>query len=197
MTSQTQTTTAPPASPDWLKAYYFTRAAVSVIWVAAAFTVGRASPAASDVLFVLYPAWDAAANLADAQRNGGLRRSPTQTLNAGVSLVTAVAVAIAATHGANAVLAVIGVWAALAGLLQLATAVRRWKTYGAQWAMALSGAQSALAGAIFLRRATAAVTPDAASIAPYALFGAFYFLVSAIWLTVTQRRRRGAGAAAA
>jgi hypothetical protein len=75
--------------------------------------------------------------------------------------------------------------------------VRRWKAYGAQWAMALSGLQSAIAGAVFLKRAAAAAAPNATSIAPYVLFGAFYFLVSAIWLTVTQARRRRAGAAAA
>jgi uncharacterized membrane protein HdeD (DUF308 family) len=88
----------------------------------------------------------------------------------------------------HAVLAVFGVWAVLAGLLQLATGVRRWRLYGAQWAMVLSGAQSALAGVFFLKQAAGSATPSIVTIAPYAAFGAFYFLVSAIWLAVRTRR---------
>jgi hypothetical protein len=56
--------------------------------------------------------------------------------------------------------------------------------------MILSGAQSAAAGAMFLREAGAPDTRSVADIAPYAAFGAFYFLVSAIWLTVSAARRR-------
>ncbi|PXW51429.1 short repeat uncharacterized protein DUF308 [Methylobacterium sp. B4] len=85
-------------------------------------------------------------------------------------------------------LAVFGVWAILSGLLQLATGVRRWNA-GAQWAMALSGAQSALAGTYFIFKANGASTPGITDIAPYAAFGAFYFLVSAVWLTVAQARK--------
>lgn len=171
-----------------LKQYYFSRAAFSVLWVLAAFTIGKASAAAVAVLLLIYPAWDAAANLFDAARNGGLKKNPTQSLNALVSSVTTVAVAVALTRGMPAVLVVFGVWAALSGLLQLATGVRRWSR-GAQWAMILSGAQSALAGVFFIQRANGPVLPGIADIAPYAAFGAFYFLVSAIWLTVAARRR--------
>lgn len=173
----------------WLKPYYFSRAAFSIVWVAAAFTVGQSMPGVAALLLVVYPAWDAVANLVDAQRNGGLKSNPTQMLNALVSGVTAVAVAIALGMSMNAVLGVFGVWAILAGLFQLATGVRRWKSHGAQWAMILSGAQSALAGAFFLSRAHSPEVPGITDIAPYAGFGAFYFLVSALWLTVSDARR--------
>jgi len=66
------------------------------------------------------------------------------------------------------VLGVFGVWAALAGLFQLATGVRRWKSYGAQWPMILSGAQSAFVGVMFLKQANAPEVPSIAAIAPYA-----------------------------
>ena len=59
-----------PAS-DWLKSYYFVRAGVATAWVASAFTVGKALPPIATALLVAYPLWDAAANFADAQRNGG------------------------------------------------------------------------------------------------------------------------------
>jgi uncharacterized membrane protein HdeD (DUF308 family) len=174
----------------WLKRYYFTRATFSLVWVAAA--VGSANGMAAIVaaLLLIYPAWDAVANLVDAQRNGGVRRNPTQGLNAAVSVVTTCAVAVALAASMNAVLGVFGAWAALTGLLQLATAVRRWKSYGAQWPMILSGVQSALAGIMFLVHANAPEVPHITAIAPYAAFGAFYFLVSAVWLTVSDARRR-------
>ncbi len=173
---------------QWLRSYYFIRAGVSLAWVAAAFTVGRSLPPVAAVLLVAYPAWDAIANLVDARQSGGLKANPSQALNVLVSALTTLAVAIALGQSLNAVLGVFGAWAILAGLFQLVTGVRRWKT-GAQWAMILSGAQSALAGTIFIVRATGAGTPGITDIAPYAAFGAFYFLVSAVWLTVALARR--------
>jgi uncharacterized membrane protein HdeD (DUF308 family) len=90
----------------------------------------------------------------------------------------------------NAVLGVFGAWAVVSGLLQLVTGMRRWKIYGAQWIMMLSGVQSALAGAFFIKQANAAGMHGIAEIAPYVAFGAFYFLVSALWLVVLEARRR-------
>ena len=178
----------PNAASRWLRSYYFTRAGVSIAWVAAAFTLGRGLPPIAAALLIAYPAWDAIANLVDAQRSGGLRANPSQALNAAVSTVTALAVAIALGQSPHAVLAVFGAWAILSGLFQLVTGVRRWRT-GAQWAMVLSGAQSALAGGFFIKQATGAAVPGIADIAPYAAFGALYFLISAIWLTVRLSRK--------
>lgn len=195
---QTTTNLPTPAQANhWLKSYYFWRAAFSVAWVAAAFTVGKSTPAIAALLLLVYPAWDAAANFVDAQRNGGLKRNRPQALNMVVSGVTTAAVAIALGMNMNAVLGVFGVWAMLAGAFQLATGMRRWKSYGAQWAMILSGAQSVLAGFFFVKRANGANVPSVFDIAPYAAFGAFYFLVSALWLTVSELRRRRAASSKA
>lgn len=166
-----------------LRNYYLVRALVAAGWVAAAFSIGKTVPLAAAVLLVAYPAWDALANLIDAAKNGGIGRNPTQALNVAVSSATAVAVAVLLGN-MNAVLGVFGGWAIFAGLLQLATGVRRWKAYGAQWAMILSGAQSALAGGFFISRSLGSAVPGIADVAPYAAFGAFYFFVSALWLTV-------------
>lgn len=174
----------------WLKIYYFTRGAVSIGWIALALTVASHAPLLAGALLVAYPAWDALANYIDAEKSGGLRSNLSQTLNLVVSALTTASVAIALGISMNAVLAVFGVWAILSGLFQLVTAVRRWKSYGAQWAMILSGAQSALAGAFFLKQAAGSTIPDITTITPYAAFGAFYFLVSAIWLTVKDARFR-------
>jgi hypothetical protein len=172
-----------------LARYYLIRAVVAAAWVAAAAAVGRSSATAAAVLLVSYPAWDALANWFDAQGSGGLRANPTQALNVAVSLAAAVAVAGALQSGMNAVLAVFGIWAAAAGLAQLVTGVRRWRAFGAQWAMILSGAQSMLAGAFFVVQAGHAKIPTIMDVAPYAAFGAFYFLVSAVVLLVSNRRQ--------
>ncbi len=183
------------ATSRWLKSYYFARAAVAIVWFAAAFTVGKTSPSIAAVLLVAYPAWDALGNFIDAQRSGGLTLNRSQAINVAISTLAAIAVAAALTQGLHAVMAVFGAWAIIAGLLQLATGVRRWKI-GAQWAMILAGAQSALVGAFFIKQATAATTIAISDIAPYAAFGALYFFVSAVWLTVAQTHRRAAARAA-
>jgi uncharacterized membrane protein HdeD (DUF308 family) len=181
---------------DWLKTYYYLRFAVSALWVALAFTVAKAVSPLAAVMLVAYPAWDALANYLDASRSGGLARNKTQMLNFVVSVVTAIAVAATLPYGMHAVLKIFGVWAVLSGLLQLLTGVRRWKSYGAQWAMILSGAQSGLAGAYMLSKAVSMAPVSIADIAPYAAFGAFYFLISAVSLTISGARRRAKSIAA-
>jgi hypothetical protein len=190
MTETTHQTQRASAGSAWLTRYYFTRAVFSVVWVGAAFALAGGATASVAALLIIYPAWDAAANFVDAQRNGGLASNPTQAFNSVVSVATTVAVAVALAVSMNAVLGVFGVWAALSGLLQLATAVRRWKGYGAQWPMILSGVQSTGAGIMMLLQSNGPETPDITAIAPYAAFGAFYFLDSAIWLTVSEALQR-------
>lgn len=177
-----------PSAASWLKRYYFLRAAVSFAWVALAFTTGLRNPVAGAVLLITYPAWDALANYLDARKSGGLASNKPQTVNMVVSLVTTVGVVLALPRGAGAVILVFGVWAVLSGLLQLMTGFARWKMSGAQWAIVLSGAQSILAGGFFVLMGTGpAARAAVAVVAPYAAFGAFYFLVSAIWLTIGIR----------
>lgn len=179
--------TAHAANEGWLKRYYFARAVFSICWVAAVLTVAQGSAVASAVLLVAYPAWDALANVVDGRRSGGLAANRTQLLNVVVSLAVALGLAVSLPD-MHRVLAVFGAWAILSGLLQLGTAVRRWKSYGAQWAMILSGAQSALAGAVFIGQARMPAEPTIATVAGYAGFGAVYFLVSALLLQFRPRR---------
>ncbi|MBJ7403060.1 MAG: DUF308 domain-containing protein [Bradyrhizobium sp.] len=177
---------------QWLRHYYFLRAAFSVGWVIAAFAIAPSSAVIAAALLIVYPAWDAAANYLDALRSGGLNQNRTQGLNVLVSLATTIAVILALQVSMNWVLGIFGAWAILSGLLQLGTAVRRWKRFGAQWAMVLSGGQSALAGGFFIFQATMPAVPSIANVAGYAAVGALYFLVSAVWLTVSTWRRSAA-----
>jgi uncharacterized membrane protein HdeD (DUF308 family) len=171
----------PTTSPSgWLKRYYTARTLFSVLWVALAFTVGKAQPPVGIALLVAYPLWDSLANYVDAVRNGGLGANPSQLLNTLVSAVVAVAVIATVSHDLHVSIGVIGVWAGLSGIFQLATGVRRWRTASAQWPQILSGAQSCLAATHFV---TKAINPSSvlsvADVAPYAAFGALYFAISA------------------
>jgi uncharacterized membrane protein HdeD (DUF308 family) len=172
-----------------LATYYLVRAVVAAAWVVAAVAIGRSNAIAAALLLVSYPAWDAFANWFDARSSGGLRSDPKQAFNTAVSLVAAVAVAVALQLSMNVAIAVFGIWAIAAGLAQLITGVRRWRTFGAQWAMILSGAQSMLAGLFFVTQAGLAEIPTILDVAPYAAFGAFYFLVSATLLMFANRRQ--------
>lgn len=177
---------------QWLKRYYFARSAFSIIWVAVALTAGRQSFSVAAVLLTVYPAWDAIANYVDAARNGGLANNRSQAINVVVSWLMTIAVIVALTMSMNWVLGAFGLWAIFSGILQLAAAIRRWKTNGGQWAMILSGGQSAVAGAFFIAQAQMPEASSIANIAGYAGLGAFYFLVSAVWLTVGEMRLKRA-----
>jgi uncharacterized membrane protein HdeD (DUF308 family) len=178
--------------PNWLKHYYFTRFAFSAVWVVLAFSIAKNVPSLAAVMLVGYPLWDAVANFVDAQQSGGLIRNKAQLLNFVVSIVTAIAVAVALAKSNDDVLIVFGIWAGFSGVLQLAAAVGRWKTAGAQWAMILSGVQSALASAFMIKMAYGPELVGIANIAPYAAFGAFYFLVSSVSLMVSDALKKRA-----
>jgi len=76
----------------WLKHYYFTRAAFSVVWVALAFAIGQHATAIGATLLIVYPVWDALANYVDMSRSGGMRQNLTQAFNVFASAVIAIAV---------------------------------------------------------------------------------------------------------
>lgn len=169
-----------PTPRVWLTRYYGARALFSTAWVVLAFTVGRTQPLASTSLLVAYPLWDCFANILDATRSGGFRANPTQALNAVVSAAVTLAVAITVGRDVHNAIGVIGLWAALSGILQLSTGLRRWRSAAAQWPQILSGAQSCLGGTHFVLQALHPVTMvGAADVAPYAAFGALYFGISA------------------
>lgn len=180
----------PPLQPAaWLRKLYFTRAAFSFVWVALAFSVARQSPVLTAILLVVYPAWDALANLVDARMTGGPRANPSQMLNTWISALVTVAVAASLVLGLQIGLAIFGVWAIVSGLLQLATAVRRRKSHRGQWVMMLSGAQSALAGGLFVAR-QGTDAPVLQTLAGYATVGAVYFLISGLVILLRKPQER-------
>jgi uncharacterized membrane protein HdeD (DUF308 family) len=179
-----------PERAAWLRKLYFIRAAFSFVWVALVFTVAKQSPAVATVLLIVYPAWDALANLLDARMTGGTKANPTQTLNAWISTMVAVAVTVSLVLEFQVSLLIFGAWAIVSGLLQLATAIRRRKSDRGQWVMMLSGAQSALAGGFFIAQQGGSA-PVLQTIVGYAAVGAVYFLISGL-VILFRKPRAGA-----
>jgi hypothetical protein len=180
----------------WLRKLYFIRAAFSFIWVGLAFSVARNSPSFATLLLIVYPAWDAAANLLDVRMAGGASANRSQVLNIWISAGVAAAVAIVSVLQLPAVLLILGLWAVLSGLMQLATAIRRRKSDRGQWIMMLSGAQSALAGAFFVSQQGGA-TPVIEIFRGYATLGAVYFLISALVVLLRKDKADGTASGAA
>jgi len=189
---QTKTLKLTQDQNKWLQSYYSIRAAVSIIWIALAVLIGKDNSAIGAVLLVLYPAWDALANYLDARKSGGLAVNPPQKFNFIVSLIVAAAIIWTLSININTTIKVFGLWAIFSGVLQLSASLRRWKQANGQWAMMLSGAQSALAGIFMFKQASSHIALDVTTVAPYAAFGVFYFLISAITLTIKNGRKNRA-----
>ncbi|EDM38649.1 hypothetical protein PBAL39_21290 [Pedobacter sp. BAL39] len=167
-----------------LRNLYFTRAGFSIIWVLLVALFSKNSMGLATALFIVYPAWDVLGTFLDLRANqNGNSRTP-QYVNAAISALTTIAVAAALQKGVPQALIVFGVWAILTGAIQLILGFRRRKLLGGQWPMMISGGQSLLGGTSFIVLAhdpTMGIT----SLAGYAAFGAFYYLLSAFRLSKT------------
>ncbi|MGC5191877.1 hypothetical protein [Streptomyces albidoflavus] len=173
-----------------LRRLYFLRFAFAAVWAALLFTTAGTLTTLTAVLLVAYPLFDVGCAVADLRsaRPGG---RPVRGLyvNAALSTLTAVGLAVAATSGIPAVLRVWGAWAITAGLVQLAVGVAR-RGLGGQWAMVASGGISTLAGASFVAQAGGA-DASLGALAGYAFLGGVFFLVSALRLGRTGGAAKG------
>lgn len=169
-----------------LRKLYFTRVAFSVLWIALVVTLAKTNNTLGTILFIIYPAWDVVATFFDISANPPTANKTPQYVNAGISILTTIAVIIALQSGIPGALLVFGAWATLTGLIQLILGLRRRKHFEGQWPMIISGAQSMLAGGFIIATAH---TPNqgVVSLAGYSAFGAFYFALAAFRLGKTIR----------
>ncbi|MET7737470.1 DUF308 domain-containing protein [Streptomyces sp. NPDC005402] len=197
----TQTTVTSPAStttattPSGLRSLYLIRVVFSLIWVALVLATS-ASLASTDrptviaaLLLIVYPLWDVIATLLERRLAGTGSASRVSAANMALGLATTAGMIIAAFSVVRTALLVFGVWALLAGAVQLVVAIRRRRTVGPQWPMIISGAQSVLAGAT-IAATSASATSSLSTLAGYSAFGAFWFLVSVIALSIRGRREQ-------
>ncbi len=182
----TTTTTLEAGAAPTLRRLYLVRFGFALVWAVLLFLTASSIGPLTAVLLVPYPLFDVAAALVDARSSrvtaAGLY------VNVAISTVAAVGLVVVIALGAGipGVLLVWGVWAVVAGIVQLVVAVRR-RGLGGQWAMIASGSISVLAGVWFFLTAS---NPGAslAAVAGYALLGGIFFLVSALRLARTAGR---------
>lgn len=185
-TNQLNTSTSSKAveTAKSLRSLYFSRTAFSLIWVLFVLAFAKTNPALATVLFIIYPAWDVIATFFDIRSNPPAANKNPQYVNVAIGILTTIAVAVALQEGIPQALLVFGAWAILTGLIQLILGLRRRKELGGQWPMIISGGQSMLAGASFIAMANEP-NQGITTLAGYAAFGAFYFLLSAFRLSKT------------
>jgi len=169
-----------------LRTLYFLRTTFSVLWIILLSVSLKTNPQVASFLFIIYPAWDVFATFLDIRANPRHVTKTPQYVNAVIGILTTIGVALALQKGVPEALIVFGIWAVVAGLIQLILGLRRRRQLGGQWAMILSGGQSMLAGGSFILLAHSP-TMGINSLVGYSAFGAFYFLITAIRLTKTVR----------
>ncbi len=167
-----------------LRRLYFLRAGFSIVWIILVAAFAKTNAAIATALFIIYPAWDALATYFDIRSNPTTISRTPQYVNAAISVFTTAGIILALQKGIPQTLIVFGAWAIVTGLIQLILGLRRRRQLGGQWPMIISGGQSMLAGGAFIAMAHA---PDQGitTLAGYAAFGAFYFLLSAFRLSKT------------
>lgn len=175
----------PAATASALRSLYFVRAAFSIIWVSLVFIFANTSAGLAHALLIIYPAWDVLGTFIDIRANRGGSSQAPQYANAAISTFTTGAVAIALQKGIPEALIVFGIWAILTGAIQLILGLRRRKSLGGQWPMIISGGQSMIGGSSFILLAD---DPQMgiSSLAGYAAFGAFYYLLAGFRLSRTR-----------
>ena len=177
------------ASSNALRNLYFVRTAFQVIWAVSVATTVRPQPKLAAVLLLLYPLWDVACTVYDLKttsRAGSIRTS--QAINAILGVAAAIGIGLTVFRNPIYAVAVFGIWALCAGLLQLVGGlIRRKQELGGQWAMILSGGQSAVVGVAFFLGGLRDKS-HIKDVAGYAIFGAVYFLIAALLLARKQAK---------
>jgi hypothetical protein len=197
----TQTTVISPASattattPSGLRSLHLIRVVFSLLWVALVLTTSASlvstdrPTAIAAVLLIVYPLWDVIATVLERRLAGTGSTNRVSTVNIALGLAATAGMIIAVFATVGTVLLVFGVWALLSGAIQLVVAIRRRRSVGAQWPMVISGGQSVLAGAT-IAATSASATSSLSTVAGYSAFGAFWFLVSVVALSVRARREK-------
>ena len=167
-----------------LRTLYFLRTAFSVIWVILLSVFIKTNSSVTNILLIIYPAWDVFATYLDMKASPLQLSKTPQYVNAAIGTLTTIGVALALQNSVPAAIRVFGAWAIITGIIQLVLGIRRRKDLGGQWPMIISGGQSILAGSVFIAMANSP-TVGIKNLAGYSAFGAFYFLIAAFRLSKT------------
>lgn len=170
-----------------LSRLYIGRAGLSLVWVTVlALLVGPSGWATSftpqvRTWLVLYPLGDAIATAFDLRATPQRSHKLIQQVNVITSLFAAAALLGASPRNSFNPVRVFGVWAVVAGVIQLLVAVRRNSASHAHWLMGISRGGSVLAGITFLSDQGVGVS-GASVLIQYSTGGALWYVLAAIWL---------------
>ncbi len=170
-----------------LRRLYFIRAAFSITWIILVTLFAKTSANIAAILLIIYPAWDVVGTFLDIRANHASPSKTPQYVNAAISSITTVAVAIALHSSITQALIVFGAWAIGTGLIQLILGLRRNKFLSGQWPMIISGGQSIIGGTVNIILAHNA-TKGISGLSTYVAFGAFYYLLAAFRLSKTVNK---------
>ncbi|GAB2577922.1 hypothetical protein [Microlunatus antarcticus] len=187
MTTLDARTTSTPRSLT-LRRLYLARFGFAIVWALLVVLLATTLTPVAVALLLLYPLVDLAAAVVDHRASRATRPAPALLVNMALSLLTVIGLGFAVTSGLPAVLAVWGVWAITAGIVQLVVAVGR-RALGGQWPMIISGGISVLAGTGFVLQSTSS-TASLTSLAGYATLRGLFFLVSGLRLQRSARAGR-------
>jgi len=179
-THATDASPTPARSSSALRNLYAVRFAFAIAWAGLLASNASELNPFTVALLLIYPLFDLGAAVYDLRSSSPKPQRVPLVVNAGLSLATAIGLAVAVDSGIPDVLLVWGAWAITAGVAQLLVAVRR-RRLGGQWPMILSGGISVLAGGSFVAMASGD-NASLGSLAGYATLGGIFFAASAFGL---------------
>src|SRR6202012_493630 len=121
-------TTVSPATTSTtgtLRRLYLVRFGFALVWAVLLFLAASRLGPVTATLLVLYPLFDVAAAVIDARSSGSRGSVRALSVNVAISAAAAIGLVVATMSGVPAVLGVWGLWAVVAGLVQLVVALRR------------------------------------------------------------------------
>jgi uncharacterized membrane protein HdeD (DUF308 family) len=176
-----------------LRVLYLTRVAFVGAWVLLADTLASSSQDDNTarilvgVLLVAYPVSDVAATIFEIRANRSMTMLPHYANFAAGVLATS-GLLITGFTSVPAAMSIFGVWAILSGVAQILVGVIRRQTFRGQWPMIISGIGS-LGGAGYIGWSGTAGSA-LGLLAEYAEGGAFFYLLTSLWLFLAPRQRR-------
>jgi uncharacterized membrane protein HdeD (DUF308 family) len=176
-----------------LRVLYLTRVAFVGAWVLLADTLASSSQDDNTarilvgVLLVAYPVSDVAATIFEIRANRSMTMLPHYANFAAGVLATS-GLLITGFTSVPAAMSIFGVWAILSGVAQIVVGAIRRQTFRGQWPMIISGIGS-LGGAGYIGWSGTAGSA-LGLLAEYAEGGAFFYLLTSLWLFLAPRQRR-------
>ena len=168
---------------DSLRKLYFTRTVFQVLWAGSVIATAVTKPGIAGVLLILYPLWDVACTVYDLNTSALEGSAYVYMINAVLGTATAIGIAFTIFQQPAYAIGIFGAWAFGAGLLQLTAGLIRRKQLGGQWAMILKR-PSVNGGWHCIWLGGLQGKFHAKDLGGYAIFGAVYFLIAGILLSL-------------